>query len=243
MKCYSMLCVTDVIRMMLSLCDPVFPLKWGLFHPIILVSCILNSASRGLEVLREGWWKSFPPAVCWIPAGVSGGEISAHLGGGHQTLRRPHNLTHMNSQARAQRDSDGKDLQSGMLHESHILQHGWSTQMRTPCYHDLANSTSRMPLDLKCFTEKEKGRKHLTFSKQLKEPALLYLKAQENPSSPLLLEAFKNGSMTVWIHISCWYKWVLLHWASEGLSLVHTDSFLNAANSKQLIFLCLDCRV
>lgn len=33
-------------------------------------------------------------------------------------------------------------------------------------YHELANSTSRMPLDLKCFTEKEKGRKHLTFSKQ-----------------------------------------------------------------------------
>lgn len=110
-------------------------------------------------------------------------------------------------------------------------------------YHRLANSTSRMHLDLKCFTEKEKGSKHLTFSKQLKEQALLDLKAQENSSSPLLLEAFKNGSMTVWIHISCWCKRVRLHWASEGLSLIQTDSFLNAANNKQRIFLCFNCRV
>lgn len=41
---------------------------------------------------------------------MSGGEISANLEGVHQALRRSRNLTHMNSQARAQRESDGKDL-------------------------------------------------------------------------------------------------------------------------------------
>lgn len=59
-------------------------------------------------------------------------------------------------------------------------------------YHGLANSTSTMHLNLKFFTEKKQGSKHLTFPKQLKEPALLYLKAQETPSSPLLLEALKK---------------------------------------------------
>lgn len=82
------------------------------------------------------------------------------------------------------------------------------------------------------------GSKHLTFTKHLKEPFVLYLKAQENPSYSLLLEALKNASMIMWIPIFCCSKRVWLQWISECLWFI--DSFLNAVSNNQ-IFLCFNC--
>ena len=141
------------------------------------------------------------------------------------------------------RECDGRDLLSGMLPGSHMLQQGGSTQTCTPPLSWANKFNLKNAFRFEVFHWKRERQRTFDSSKQLKELPLLYLKAQENPSSPLLLEAFKIGSITIWIHISCWCKWVRLHWASEGLSLVHTDSFLNAANNKQLIFLCFNCRV
>lgn len=83
------------------------------------------------------------------------------------------------------------------------------------------------------------GSRCWTFTKHLKEPSLLHLKAQENPSSSLLLEALKTR---LWLCELPFSAAASGYGSNELLKacLWFMDSFLNTVSNNQ-IFLCFNC--
>lgn len=113
--------------------------------------------------------------------------------------------------------------ESGRLHQSHVLQHGQSAQLCTPQLPGANKLCLKNAFGFKMLHCNRRGSKCLIFTQHVKEPFLLYLKPQENPSSTD--RNIKKASMIMWTPIFCCSKWACLQRAVEGLFVVHRFIF------------------
>lgn len=131
--------------------------------------------------------------------------------------------------------------ESGRLHQSHVLHHGQSAQLCTPQLPGANKLCLKNAFGFKMLHCNRRGSKCLIFTQYVKEPFLLYLKPQENPSSSLLIETLKRH---LWLCELPFSAAANGHVSNELLKvyLWCIDSFLNAISHNQ-IFLFFNCGV